>query len=46
MDDDRKIDHAMMSFALMGGMLITKRPKRKSVAELLVGWISKRNQGG
>jgi hypothetical protein len=46
MNGDRKMDHAMMSFALMGGMLVTPCPKRKSIPERLVGWISKRTQGG
>lgn len=27
MDKDKKVDHAMMSFALMGGLLVTPRPK-------------------
>jgi hypothetical protein len=28
MNDDRKIDHAMMSFALMGHLLVTPRPPK------------------
>ena len=27
MKEDRKIDHTMMSFALLGGLLVTPRPK-------------------
>lgn len=27
MNDDERVRHAMFSFALMGGMLVTPRPK-------------------
>jgi hypothetical protein len=27
MKEDRKIDHAMMSFALIGNLLVTPRPR-------------------
>ena len=29
MNDDRKIDHAMMSFAILGQLLVTPRPRNE-----------------